>query len=62
MVNNICIVVDQCTGCGICFDVCSELAVLMPRETAYPELIVERCSGCLICAAECPFEAIVVEE
>lgn len=53
---------DQCTGCGICVDLCSVRAISMPREKSYPEGIDEKCTGCLVCVEECPFEAIEVIE
>ncbi len=52
----------DCTGCGICADVCPEGAIRMTREMAYPEPLPGRCTGCLICVHECPFEAIEVLE
>ncbi len=52
---------ENCTGCGICADVCKEGAVLMPRETAYPRAIPGKCTGCGTCLQECPFDAIRVE-
>lgn len=53
---------EDCTGCGICFDVCPEEAIHMPRMTAYPEPVEDRCIGCMECVQECPFEAIEVNE
>ncbi len=51
---------QDCTGCGICADVCPEGAIRMTREMSYPEPIPGRCTGCLICVKECPFEAIEI--
>jgi Pyruvate/2-oxoacid:ferredoxin oxidoreductase delta subunit len=56
------LVTEQCTGCGICADVCPHGAVEMTREMAYPEPSVRECVGCLMCIAQCPFEAIEVRE
>ena len=51
----------NCTGCGICADVCEEKALEMPREAAYPKAVPGKCTGCGTCARECPFDALRVE-
>jgi len=51
---------DQCTGCGICLDICQEDAILMPRSQAYPSPVEGECIGCMQCIQECPFDAIEV--
>ena len=56
------LLMEDCTGCGVCFDVCPEGAIHMPLESAYPEPIGGCCIGCLECMQECPFEAIEVSE
>ncbi|NOX88051.1 MAG: 4Fe-4S dicluster domain-containing protein [Calditrichaeota bacterium] len=53
---------DECTGCGICADVCSFDAILMTDKMAFPLFIPEQCTLCLTCAEECPFEAIEIKE
>jgi ferredoxin len=50
----------ECTGCGICADVCPYDAIHMPRALAYPEARPGRCVGCLLCVEQCPFHAIEV--
>lgn len=50
----------ECTGCGICADLCPHGAIHMPTEEALPAGIDGLCTGCLICVEECPFDAIVV--
>ncbi len=55
------LVETECTGCGICADVCPADAILMTREMPLPEPVPGRCTGCMTCVEECPFEAIVVE-
>ena len=50
----------ECTGCGICADLCPHAAISMPAEQAYPAGIDGTCTGCLVCVEECPFDAIVV--
>jgi len=52
---------NECTGCGICADLCPSDAILMTREMALPEPVSGRCTGCMTCVEECPFEAIVVK-
>jgi len=53
---------QDCTGCGICADVCRYAAIRMTREMAYPEAVIAKCVGCLDCVQQCPFEAIEVQE
>jgi ferredoxin len=50
----------ECTGCGICADVCPYDAILMTRAMAYPESRAGQCVGCLLCVEQCPFHAIKV--
>jgi formate hydrogenlyase subunit 6/NADH:ubiquinone oxidoreductase subunit I len=52
----------DCTGCGICADVCPHDAIRMTRDLAYPEPVQDRCVGCMICVQQCPFAAIEVHE
>lgn len=52
---------QNCTGCGICVDVCEEKAINLTRDMAYPEPIIGKCNGCLTCYNECPFDAIEVK-
>jgi ferredoxin len=54
------LILRDCTGCGICADVCPYGAIAMPRETAYPEPVDGRCVGCMECVEQCPFEAVEV--
>ncbi|MGA2064407.1 MAG: 4Fe-4S dicluster domain-containing protein [Thermoguttaceae bacterium] len=50
----------ECTGCGICGDVCTYGAIAMGRLTAYPEGVPGACVGCMMCVEQCPFAAIEV--
>ncbi len=52
---------ENCTGCGICTDVCGQDAILLTRDMSYPEPIEGRCNGCYICINQCPFDAIKIE-
>jgi ferredoxin len=56
------LIAAECTGCGICADVCPHGAIRMSREMAYPEPVVSRCVGCMECVEQCPFDALEVEE
>jgi coenzyme F420 hydrogenase subunit beta len=56
------LITEECTGCGICADVCRDEAIQLTREMAYPEPVPLACTGCLDCVAQCPFEAIEVFE
>ncbi len=56
------LVAKQCTGCGICADVCRYAAIRMTRDMAYPEGVVGQCVGCMVCVEQCPFAAIEVRE
>jgi ferredoxin len=53
---------QECTGCGICADVCPHAAIAMTREMAYPEAVLAKCIGCMVCVAQCPFASIEVRE
>jgi ferredoxin len=53
---------QDCTGCGICVDVCLFDAIKMTREMAYPEPVASKCVGCMDCVRQCPFDAIEVRE
>jgi Pyruvate/2-oxoacid:ferredoxin oxidoreductase delta subunit len=56
------LITQECTGCGICADVCPHDAINMTQEMAYPEPVPNQCVGCMICVEQCPFYAIEVEE
>lgn len=54
--------VSDCTGCGICVDVCDFHALEMPRAAALPRPVPGACTGCMECVHECPFGAVKVTE
>ena len=56
------LIIENCTGCGICRDVCPEHAIKMSRQMPYPEPIKGKCTGCLDCVTQCPFDAISVKQ
>ena len=52
----------ECTGCGICADVCPHGAIAMTRDQAYPAAVPRKCTGCMDCVRECPVDALEVQE
>ena len=52
---------DECTGCGICIDVCPNdvLELVDDVSTIVNE---DACEGCGACVEECPMEEIKLEE
>ena len=56
------LILQECTGCGVCEDVCQHEAIRMTRAMAYPESAPGKCVGCMVCVQECPFRAIAVNE
>ncbi len=53
---------QECTGCGICADVCKYEAIRMTRQMPYPEPVPPHCVGCMACVEQCPFSAIEVKQ
>ena len=52
--------VDECTGCGLCIDVCEQEALGLSDDIAIISNM-DSCIGCGDCAEECPVEAITME-
>lgn len=52
-------VIDEkkCTGCGICFLHCPDMAISKGKP---PKIDYKYCKGCGICANECPVKAIIM--
>ena len=50
---------QECTGCGICVDVCPAEAISLVEGVATVD--PEKCTQCLSCLDECPVEAITEE-
>lgn len=51
---------DECTGCGLCVDVCEQEVLDLVDDIA-SIVNAEACTGCGDCFDECPVEAIVME-
>jgi 2-oxoacid:acceptor oxidoreductase delta subunit (pyruvate/2-ketoisovalerate family) len=52
---------EECTGCGICTEVCPN-EVLDLEEGIAVVVDEEACDGCGLCAEECPMSIIEIEE
>jgi len=50
---------DECTGCGLCAEVCPVDAVRM--EDDLPQVDLQWCIGCGVCVAQCPTGAARLE-
>ena len=58
---------EDCTNCGICFDLCRFDAVVKNNYSGNPDLAeftidAIGCEGCGVCAHFCPDDAIVLEQ
>ncbi len=49
---------SDCTGCGLCIDVCPVNAIIVDEVAKIDE---GKCIGCEACVDECPTGAIYVE-
>ncbi|MBN1288056.1 MAG: 4Fe-4S binding protein [Actinobacteria bacterium] len=51
---------DDCTGCGLCIDVCEQECLDLVDDVC--KLVKpEACIGCADCEDECPVEAIQMQ-
>jgi len=50
---------NTCVGCGDCFDVCKDAAIILPERSSY-HINVDECASCGKCAASCKYGAIKV--
>lgn len=52
---------EECTGCGICVEVCPNEVFDLEEGIA---IVVdeESCDGCGLCAEECPMSVIEIED
>ena len=58
--QNVIAVVDreECAGCGICYDVCSEGAISID---VIARIDSDKCTACLECVNQCPKGAIAIK-
>jgi ferredoxin len=52
---------EECSGCGICIDVCPNEVLDLVDDIAQP-INEGSCDGCGTCAEECPMGAIEISE
>ncbi|MCJ7745457.1 MAG: 4Fe-4S binding protein [Actinobacteria bacterium] len=52
--------VDECTGCGLCVDVCEQEVLDLSDDIAIISNM-DACIGCGDCMEECPVEGITME-
>jgi NADPH-dependent glutamate synthase beta subunit-like oxidoreductase/Pyruvate/2-oxoacid:ferredoxin oxidoreductase delta subunit len=58
-----CLQCGQCTGCGICWFFCPDVAIsLDPDAQPKVHIDMEHCKGCGLCATVCPRGIIEMEE
>ncbi len=58
-----CLQCGRCTGCGICWFFCPDVAIdLNPDQEPQVHIDIEHCKGCGLCAAVCPRGMIEMEE
>jgi Na+-translocating ferredoxin:NAD+ oxidoreductase subunit B len=50
---------NTCVGCGDCYDVCKDQAVILPQRSFY-QINQERCTTCGKCVNVCSYKAIKV--
>ena len=50
---------EECTGCGVCVELCPFGAISMDGDRA--EVTYERCFGCGLCQSHCPAAAITLK-
>ena len=54
------VIVDKCTGCGVCRRNCPEMAISGEKKKPH-EIDPAKCIRCGLCADVCKFSAIGVE-
>lgn len=54
------VIVEKCTGCGICVDICPYNAISIVDNTATIDL--DACTLCGACISECPFDALFIRK
>ncbi len=51
---------DECTGCGLCIEVCPR-SVFEAKDGKAEAVNGERCYGCCSCVEICPVNAVYVD-
>lgn len=53
--------INNCTGCGLCFDRCPHKAIILDYNNGflYPEIEVSKCTECGLCRKVCPQNSFV---
>lgn len=61
---NRCLSCGTCTGCGICWYFCPDVAIRLQESEEGPQVDIdlEHCKGCGLCAAMCPRGVITMQE
>jgi len=54
------VIVNKCTGCGLCLKACAYDAIVIEEKTA--EINTDKCTLCGACVSACPFEAIFIRK
>ncbi|HUU63649.1 MAG TPA: 4Fe-4S binding protein [Dehalococcoidia bacterium] len=52
---------DNCSGCGICLDICNFNAIRMDEDSNKAVVDFNKCMGCGICEDKCPDGAITLQ-
>ncbi|MFP3195524.1 MAG: 4Fe-4S dicluster domain-containing protein [Caldivirga sp.] len=55
------IVLDSCTGCGICWAICPKGVLVGRLRDKAIVASQDQCMGCFSCQSNCPFNAITVQ-
>lgn len=56
------VLVEKCTGCGICLKRCPMDAYTLDKERKKVELDLNRCIGCGLCVTKCPSHAAILRK
>jgi len=54
------VIINKCTGCGLCLKACAYDAIVIEDKTA--EINTDKCTLCGACVSACPFEAIFIRK
>lgn len=56
------VIIENCTGCKCCEDVCSKQAIIVDNNISLAIVNKAECDGCGICVDNCLQEAIILSE